>query len=239
MRAHYFQHVPFEGLGSIEPWLQSAGYEITQTRYFESVAQPDPEAIDLLVVMGGPMSINDEAEFPWLVAEKQFIRAAIQLGKPILGICLGAQLIASAMGARVYGNPVKEIGWLPIHGTSVDDDAIFNFPPLLDAFHWHGETFDLPAGAIHLASSAGCVNQAFQLGASVIGLQFHLETTPQLAQNLVAHCRHELVPAPYIQTEAQILSPTPERYAAMNRVMGDILAFLARKPQVYANPRRT
>lgn len=242
MRAHYFQHVPFEGLGSIEPWLQSAGYEITQTRYFESAEQPDPEMIDLLVIMGGPMSINDEAEFPWLVAEKQFIREAIQLGTPILGICLGAQLIASAMGARVYGNPVKEIGWWPIHGIQIPPNppwlkggteqspALFNFPPSLDAFHWHGETFDLPAGAIHLASSAGCVHQAFQLGASVIGLQFHLETTPQLAQNLVTHCRHELVPAPYIQTEAEILSATPERYAAMNRMMGDILTFLTSQP---------
>lgn len=111
MRAHYFQHVPFESPGSIEPWLNSNGYELTCTRFFESFEWPDPEAIDLLVIIGGPMSANDEDIFPWMGLEKQFVREIIESGKPVLGICLGAQIIASAMGARVFPNPVKEIGW--------------------------------------------------------------------------------------------------------------------------------
>jgi len=108
MRAHYLQHVPFEGLGSIEPWLRGAGYEITNTQFFRSAELPDFDQIDLLVVMGGPMSVNDEDEFPWLRKEKKFIRDVIEFGKPVLGICLGAQLIAGSMGAIVYKNPVKE-----------------------------------------------------------------------------------------------------------------------------------
>ena len=229
MRAHYFQHVPFEGLGSIDPWLAEAGFEITSTRFFESAELPDLSMIDLLVVMGGPMSVNDEAELPWLVPEKRFIRQAINAGKPVLGICLGAQLIAGAVGARIYRNQVKEIGWLPIQGIAVNDSAVFSFPATERVFHWHGETFDLPAGATLLAKSEGCENQAFQLGRSVIGLQFHLETTPESAREIIANCRAELVPAKYVQTEEEILSARPERYQSINQLMGELLTFLVQK----------
>jgi GMP synthase-like glutamine amidotransferase len=226
MRAHYLQHVPFEGLGSIESWLRAAGYEITHTRFFESVRLPDPREIDLVIVMGGPMSVNDEGEFPWLVPEKEFIRRAIGAGKSVLGVCLGAQLIASAMGARVYRNPVKEIGWFAVQGVGPVDGSTFRFPPAAEVFHWHGETFDLPPGAIRLASSEGCENQAFQLGQSVIGLQFHLETTPESAREIVSHCRAELSPSPYVQSETTILAAPPERYRAINNLMGAVLSFL-------------
>jgi GMP synthase-like glutamine amidotransferase len=229
MRAHYFQHVPFEGLGSIESWLEAAGYEITNTRFFEAAELPNLTKIDLLVVMGGPMSVNDEGDFPWLVSEKQFIREAINSGTPVLGICLGAQLIASAMGARIYRNHVKEIGWFPIYGMLSNDTSFFSFPPLMKVFHWHGETFDLPSGAIRLAKSDGCENQAFQFGKSVIGLQFHLETTPGAAREIVSHCRDELVPSRYIQTEEEILSAKPEIYKSINQLMGSILFSLLRK----------
>ena len=228
MRAHYFQHVPFEGLGSIAPWLAEAGFEITNTRFFESAVLPDLNEIDLLVVMGGPMSVNDEAELPWLVQEKRFIREAIEAGKPVLGICLGAQLIAGAMGAGIYRNPVKEIGWLPIQGMAANDGAVFRFPATEKVFHWHGETFDLPPGATLLAKSEGCENQAFQLGRSVIGLQFHLETTPESAREIIANCRAELIPAKYVQTEEEILSARPEQYQSINQLMGNVLSFLLR-----------
>jgi GMP synthase-like glutamine amidotransferase len=229
MRAHYFQHVEFEGLGSIASWLEAAGYEITNTRLFESANFPDLKNIDLLVVMGGPMSVNDKDEFPWLVSEKQFIREAINSGKPVLGICLGAQLIAGAAGARVYRNPLKEIGWFPIYGISSEDRSIFSFPPAVEVFHWHGETFDLPSGAICLAKSDGCENQAFQIGKSVIGLQFHLETTSKDAREMVSYCRDELVPAKYIQTTKEILSVKQERYKSINQLMDNILSFLLQK----------
>lgn len=229
MRVHFFQHVPFEGLGSIEPWLETAGYKITNTRFFESAELPDLKKIELLIVMGGPMSVNDEDEFPWLVSEKKFIGEAIHAGKPVLGICLGAQLIASAAGARVCRNYAKEIGWFPVYGIPSEGRVIFRFPSSLKVFHWHGETFDLPFGAIRLAKSEVCENQAFQIGKSVIGLQFHLETTPQAAKELVSHCREELVPAKYIQTEEEILSADPQKYKSINQLMGSILSFLLRK----------
>jgi len=226
MRAHCFQHVSFEGLGSIELWLDSNGYELSSTRFFESADLPDPDAIDLLVVMGGPMSVNDEDQFPWLVLEKQFIRELIESGKPVLGICLGAQLIANALGANVYPNPVKEIGWFPIHAVAAADGPVFKFPPAVTVFHWHGETFNLPPGAIRLAESAGCRNQAFQLGRRVIGLQFHLETTPVSAGEMVSNCREELVPSSFVQTAEEILSAGSGSYQTINALMCRILSFL-------------
>lgn len=225
MRAHYLQHVPFEGLGSIAPWLEASGYEITSTRFFESAELPDPQAIDLLVILGGPMSVNDEGELPWLVPEKRFVREVMRAEIPVIGICLGAQLIASATGARVYRNPVKEIGWFPIQGVTSGDTSIFRFPPSEKVFHWHGETFDLPLGATRIAKSDGCENQAFQLGRS-IGLQFHLETTPESAREIVLHCRDELIPSRYVQTAGEILSATPTNCKRINELMSRLLFFL-------------
>jgi GMP synthase-like glutamine amidotransferase len=226
MRAHYLQHVPFEGLGSIEIWLQKASYEITSTKLYESVKLPSPDEVDFLVVMGGPMSVNDEDQYPWLVLEKKFVRQVIESGKPVLGICLGAQLIASALGGKVYPNLMKEIGWFSVRSVSSNTDSAFAFPVSVEVFHWHGETFSLPWGAIRIAESDGCENQAFQIGRSVIGLQFHLETTPESARELVANCRDELVPSRYVQNEEDILSKSLESYRAINQLMGDVLSYL-------------
>ncbi|MCA1755092.1 MAG: amidotransferase [Spirochaeta sp.] len=228
MRAHYLQHVSFEGLGSIAPWLAAAGYEVTHTAFFDSPVLPSPAEIDLLIVLGGPMSANDEQLFPWLAAEKQFIGESIRLGKSVLGICLGAQLIAAALGARVYPNAEKEIGWFPVQFLDSEAMSPLGLPAAELVFHWHGETFDLPPGARLLAQSEVCENQAFWLARSVIGLQFHLETTPQAAENIVVNSRHELVPARFVQSEKEILSAAPERYAAVNRLMGNILGYLHR-----------
>ncbi|HQI74103.1 MAG TPA: type 1 glutamine amidotransferase [Smithella sp.] len=226
MRAHYLQHVPFEGLGSIESWLQKSGYEITSTKLFDGPEFPDLRKIDFLVVMGGPMSVNDEGKLPWLVAEKQFIWDTIAKNKPVLGICLGAQLIANVLGARVYPNKEKEIGWFPIHGIATNDKTIFEMPASLKVFQWHGETFDLPAGAVRLAKSDVCENQAFQIGTSVIGLQFHLETTPEAARALVSNCGDDLVEAPYIQTDQEIMSAGTETFQSINHLMDEVLSFL-------------
>lgn len=226
MRAHWLQHVPFEGLGSIGPWLASAGHEITTTSLFRSADFPDINDIDLLIVMGGPMSVHDEDTFSWLGPEKQFIRRAIGMDIPVLGICLGAQLIAEVLGARVIPNPCKEIGWFPVQGVTSPEDSMFTFPRSIKAFHWHGETFDIPPSAIRIATSEGCKNQGFQLGRSIIGLQFHLEITPQSVRDLIDNCRAELTPARYVQPEAVILGAKPEEYEAANSMMGDVLAYL-------------
>lgn len=229
MRIHYFQHVPFEGLGSIEPWLREAGHQLTSTRFFKSEILPDINEIDFLVVMGGPMSVNDENEFPWLTIEKNFIRNSISSAKPVLGICLGAQMIASAMGAKVYNNPVKEIGWFPVQGVQSSDSTSFPFPSSVVVFHWHGETFDLPYGATLLATSEVCKNQAFQIGASVIGLQFHLETTPESAQAIISNCRNELVPSQSVQTAKEILSAKLENFQKINQIMDNVLSYLLKQ----------
>ena len=229
MRAHYLQHVPFEGLGSMDAWLQRAGYKITATRFFETPDLPGPEDIDFLIVMGGPMGVNDDTEYPWLTKEKQFIKQVIESGKPVLGVCLGAQLIASAMGGKVYPNPEKEIGWFPIRAVASDSVDSFQFPREIMVFHWHGDTFSLPEGAVHLAKSDACEYQAFQIGDHVMGLQFHLETTPDSAKALVANCQDELISGMYIQPADRILSASLSHYDKINALMEKVLAYLNRK----------
>ena len=211
----------------MEAWLSTRAARITSTRFYESWTLPDASHLDLIIAMGGPMSVNDEAELPWLVPEKAFIRAAIQQGVPVLGICLGAQLIASALGARVYAGRQREIGWFDVEAVSQAGDA-FAFPETTTVFHWHGETFDLPAGAVHLARSAACAHQAFQVGTNVIGLQFHLETTPDSADAIITHCRDELVTDTFVQTEAALRAVPPVAYARINALMGDVLDYLVR-----------
>ena len=166
MHAHYLQHADFERLGSIHPWLESHDYSISCTRLHRGEALPDLAGIDLLIIMGGVMSVNDEQEHPWLVAEKAFIRQAINDGKAVLGVCLGAQLIANVMGSQVRPNARREIGWFPVRSVNHGQTNVFSFPEQINVLHWHGETFDLPADAVHLASSRACDNQAFQLGGS-------------------------------------------------------------------------
>lgn len=225
MRVHVLQHLPFEDLGNIAPNLQARGARISHTHFFENAQLPALDGIDMIIAMGGSMSVNDEREFPWLKPEKQFIREAIRRNISVLGVCLGAQLIAGALGARVYANPFKEIGWFPVRGVSAPEGA-FSFPREFTVFHWHGETFDLPEGAVRLAESDGCRNQAFQIRRNVIGLQFHLETTHANASALVQNFREELVPEPFIQSEAEILGATPALYRNIRSVMNTILSYL-------------
>lgn len=226
MRAHYLQHVPFVGLGNISAWLDNAGYDVTHTHFFESTELPAPGDIDLLIIAGGTMSANDEAALPWLIQEKAFIRDVIHAGKAVLGICLGSQLIASALGARVYTNSHKEIGWFPVHGEASQDRSLFRFPRSTEVFQWHYETSDLPPGAVRLAKNNTCGNQAFQYGQAVIGLQFHLETTAATAREFVARGRADLLPERYVQSAETILAAPAERYQRLNDLMSTVLCFL-------------
>ena len=219
------QHVPFEGLGSIAAWLAAQRADVGITRLFAGDPVPRADRTGALIALGGPMSVNDEDALPWLRPEKQLVRDTVARGTPVLGVCLGAQLIASALGARVYRGAAREIGWFPVHGVPGVSPS-FQLPSETLVFHWHGETFDLPAGAARLAGSTACANQAFQVGRNVVALQFHLETTPAGVEALVEHCRDELVPGLYVQSERELRAAPAESYAAINHLMRDLLAYL-------------
>lgn len=229
MRIHYFQHVPFEGLGSIEPWGRTNCHHLTATKFYQNDPLPDVNNLDWLVVMGGPMGVYDENKYPWLVEEKRFIEQAIQRNKVVMGICLGAQLIAEVLGARVYPNQVKEIGWFPIELMEAGQHSpLFEFlPKKLDVFHWHGDTFDLPQDATHIAQSEGCLNQAFVYRERVIGLQFHLESTPEGVEDIIRNCSGELIEGRYIQSPYQMLG-RKEDFGRINGIMREILARIQR-----------
>ena len=207
LKIHYFQHVAFEGLGSIEEWISLSGHSLTSTRFYESSRLPGISDFDWLIVMGGPMNVNDEKQYPWLADEKKFIRHAIDEGKTVLGICLGSQLVSAALGAKVYQNNEKEIGWFDIEFTcfAKSDKLFFDMGSRIKVFHWHGDTFDLPEKAVHLAFSAGCKNQAYVYKDKVLALQFHLEPTPGSLQQMIDFGRKELKSGKYVQTEQELL----------------------------------
>jgi len=205
-----FQHVPFEGLDSIANWCDLHGHEVTYTRFFVQETIPPVTDFDWLIIMGGPMGVYDESEFPWLAREKAAIQTAIAHNKTVLGICLGAQLIADVLGAKVSRNPEKEIGWFNISLTEAGKQLPFfkDTSPVFEVFHWHGDTFELPTGAQHLAFSEACTNQAFLYQDRVLGLQFHFEVTDKGVRSMLEHGQEELISAPYIQEENDILSNT-------------------------------
>ncbi|NTW48264.1 MAG: type 1 glutamine amidotransferase [Chlorobiales bacterium] len=229
MRVHYLQHVPFESLGSIEGWLHAQGADITRTRLFLGEALPNLKDFDWLIVMGGSMGVGDEGEFPWLKTEKRLISETVAAKKPVLGICLGAQLLASALGARVYKNRHREIGWFPIERTPLAAAHPIGqiLPNQADVFHWHGDTFDLPEGAVHLARSEACENQCFAFGDCAVGLQFHLEMTASTPKSLISHCPDDLAEGPYVQTPAQMLE-NEKKFGEINQVMFNLLSYLSR-----------
>ncbi|HXB95032.1 MAG TPA: hypothetical protein VNU70_07730 [Puia sp.] len=197
MRCHCLQHVSFETPGLLEDVFREKGYSLRTTALYRGESLPSTGDFDILIIMGGPMSVHDEDLFQWLPAEKELIAGAIQTGKKVLGICLGAQLIAEVAGARVYPNPEKEIGYWPVQWIDrPGDEELF--------FHWHGETFDLPPGAELLASSTACVNQAFRMGDHVLGVQFHPEVTPGIIGAMIENEGHELVEGPFIQPAEQM-----------------------------------
>jgi GMP synthase-like glutamine amidotransferase len=235
MSIHYLQHVPFEGLGAIEDWCEIRGHSITVTRLFSEPLPPRFDG-DLLVVLGGPMNVYEEGRHPWLAAEKRFLRGAIADGARVLGICLGAQLLSAVLGGSVSPNPEKEIGWYPIEltaeaGTVPGFDRL---PRRFTALHWHGDTFSIPEGAVRLAGSTACANQAFAWdGGRVLGLQFHLEETVDSLALLVEHAAHEVAPpragatvagdaAPWVSSADELLAPDAP-FASCKALLFDLL----------------
>jgi len=206
MQIHIVEHVPFEGPGLILEWAEGQKAPVGYTKLWNGEAFPSVNSFDLLVLMGGPMSVNDEQKYPWLAEEKVFIRKAIEREKKVLGICLGAQLIASALGKKVYGNREREIGWFPVRFT--DDirrkNLFDHFPESGVVFHWHGETFDLPDGAVLVGSSDACKNQGFLYGTNVVALQFHLEETGESLDMITRESVSDLIPGKWVQSPEEI-----------------------------------
>ena len=199
-----FQHEPAEELGSFAHLLDEQGIGYSHIRLFgDEIPTESWDEVRALIVLGGSMGVHEEEKYPFLKWEKTIIRAAIKNGLPLLGICLGAQLIASAAGAEVYQGNFKEIGWYPISMTleAEMDPLLGHIPNKAIVFHWHGDTFDLPRGAQRLASSIYYDNQAFRIGRSVYGLQFHLEVTPAMIDRWIDQSWKELAQIPYISPD--------------------------------------
>jgi len=227
LRVHYLQHVSFEGLGSIESVLNDKGHQLSSIQLYKNEALPSVDDFDWLIVMGGPMGIYDYDQYPWLSDEKRFIKAAIDADKIVLGICLGAQLIADVLGAKVYPNEDREIGWFNINRLpGVDETILANvLPEQVEVFHWHGDTFDIPEGAVSLAESEACARQGFIFDNRVVAFQFHLETSAESAAALIEHCGDELDGSRYVQSENEMLSNV-KRFDDINAVMSSVLSAL-------------
>ena len=182
------------------------------------------DAFDWLVVMGGPMSVSDEDVYPWLSVEKRFLERALGAGKRVVGVCLGSQLLAEVLGGRVYRNRHKEIGWHPVQRGRDEDRSRAGsvLPAEFVAFHWHGDAFDLPPGALHLASSECTGNQAFECG-TALGLLCHLEVSAESATAMVGRCANDIGEGPYMQTSAEILAAPPARYVELERHLAVLL----------------
>ncbi|MHB8118510.1 MAG: type 1 glutamine amidotransferase [Methanothrix sp.] len=223
MKIHYLQHVPFEDLANIEAWAKSHGHDLTCTRLFSDEALPEIAHFDWLIIMGGPMNIYENDKYPWLEREKEFIRQAIACDKIVLGICLGAQLMADVLGGIVRRNEHREIGWFPVSLTKEGRaSSIFAvLPERFVALHWHGDTFEIPPGAVRTAESRACINQAFVLG-KAIGLQFHLESSHDSIDHLLGNCADELIGGPYVQRPEE-LSAHSDRFS---QIQGLIELFL-------------
>lgn len=225
MKMHILQHVPFEGPARIADWASEQGASCARVRVDLGEPLPPLESVDWLVVMGGPMNVYEEDEYPWLAAEKKTISRAIEAGKTVLGICLGAQLIAGVLGGQVCRNPQKEIGWHPVRLTAdARHSAVFSgLPGEFMAFHWHGDTFRLPPGTVRTAESEGCAMQAFEAnGGRVVGLQFHVESSRESIRLLIENCGEELVRDRYVQSAEEILNRT-DLLAEMDVTMRHIL----------------
>jgi GMP synthase-like glutamine amidotransferase len=216
-----FQHDPLEDLGFFGEVMEKQGTEYRIVRLFQGEMPAEEwEDVSALIVLGGPMSMGEEARFPFLHWEKRIIRAAIDEAVPILGVCFGAHLIAAALGTQIFHGSFKEIGWTPIsitpHGQV--DSLLGYLPENATVFQWHGNGFDLPVGAIRLASSAHYGTQASRLGKTIYGLQFHLEVTPLMIERWLDERSKDLAAAPYVLADKILAdnysyAPTLKYYA--------------------------
>ena len=228
LKIQVFQHVAYEGLGCIEKWITDNGHAVSYTHFYQKYELPKVEQTDWLIIMGGPMSVYDETEYPFLKQEKEFIRQAIHIGKIVIGICLGSQLIAEVMGAKVFPNKHKEIGWMDVKLTEVarEHQLLKGFDNEFTVFQWHGDTYDLPKESTLLFSSEVCKNQSFLFNNWVLGIQFHFEMTPESLQGMIENGMNELVESETVQSAEKMLKQTGY-FKSNNKKMFQLLDYLA------------
>lgn len=223
MHIEVLQHVSQEGPEAIATWAEIGGHDLHITHLYRGDALPDSRNCDLLVIMGGPMGVHDEDEYPWLADEKRYISEMLTRETHILGVCLGAQLLAGVLGGEVTPAPEKEIGWFPIQTLQHTSDVFEGFPDKLTVLHWHGDTFTLPTHAEWIAQSHACPMQAFDYRGQAVGLQFHLEMTPEGLEKICGASADELgQEGPWIQSEHDILNSV-EYFGTCHRTLYALL----------------
>jgi GMP synthase (glutamine-hydrolysing) len=226
MRIHYLIHAEFEKLGAIAQWINNNNYSATASHTYRGDPLPATSQFDMLIIMGGPQSVCRLEDYAYLRDEIALVKKAINENKVILGICLGAQIIGEALGAKTEKSPHQEIGIYPVEITpEAKDDPIFQqFSPQFDVMHWHSDMPGVPDDAVLLAKSAGCPRQAFRYGDRIYGLQFHLELTPELIKEMLKH--EEIKPTTYVQSKDELLRADLH---AINQKIYPVLDFLAAK----------
>lgn len=229
-RAVILQHVAFEGPAALLPWLQEQGFDIEIVALYDAQPLPAVGTFDWLLILGGPMSAADHATYPWLAAEKTLIRDAVQHGCTVVGICLGAQLIATALGGLLVPGACREIGWFPVQPTiDCPPDIALLFRDMPKVLHWHSDTFTLPDGACHLLASEACANQAFLIGDRVLGLQCHLESDAATVAGLCGHCRDDLAPGEWVQSISELVAGAAQ-VEGLHERLNALLALLPYRP---------
>ncbi|WP_336786101.1 type 1 glutamine amidotransferase [Paenibacillus sp. MMO-177] len=224
-----FRHFDFDDTSTFSEWAQWGGHQLTVVNPAVELDEKWLDTTELLLILGGPMSVYQEEQYPWLADEKRFVKSAMDRGIKILGICLGAQMLAEILGAKVYRHTLKEIGWHRIERIGEEHPWLKEMPAEFHSFQWHGDTFDLPEGASLLATSEACGHQAFSYGDDVLALQFHLETTPACMEQMVTRWASELVDAPYIQS-AEEIRRNMHRVAASFHILHQVLDQAALSP---------
>jgi GMP synthase-like glutamine amidotransferase len=231
MKIHLLEHDPPDFQTNIDVWAAKRGHDLSRTEVFRGALFPDPYDYDWLMVMGGSQHAWEETLHPWQVGEKKAITQALAAGKPILGICFGAQLLAEVLGGKVFPHRQKEIGWHPVRKTPEGESSplLYSVPDRFLTFHWHSDHFQLPEGAVRLAASDCSENQAFSHPAyPILGLQFHPEYTREMVGQFTREFGAEWQPGPFVAGREPILSQTgtvPDTYWLMEKILDNMTRF--------------